>query len=198
MVNLPLQNIRIIQRLDIRPARLPRRAVLAQPLNRLLALIPGFIDLLRRLARPLGQLLLLIFNLAMQPLENGQHGGLQRARRLLLTRREALGVGPDILKQLRDAAILLVEVVALLQRAVDRLEHLLVLLAVVVRQLLRRRDVVFEVGAGVLPGLQALGEELRHLARVFVRDGALVGGGAGGQAALRGGGGCDGRHGGWL
>lgn len=188
VVDAALQHVRVVARRHLAARRLERGRVLPEQLDVLLRRAARLVDQLAALARALVDFLGLVLDLRVQPLEDGQHGALERLGGLGVRVGDALRVAADRLEQARDAAERLVKVVALLERVRDRLEHLFVLLGVRVLHLFGRLDVVFEVPDRVLPGLQPLEEELGHFARVLVWDDVVgrVGRRAGRHVGVRG------------
>ena len=77
-----------------------------------------------------------------------------------------LRVRPNVLKHAGDTTQRLVEVMPLLKRILHRLEHALVLLAMRMVRLLRRRHILLQVTDGMFPRLQTLDEEAGDLNRM--------------------------------
>lgn len=142
-----------------------RGRLLAEQLNVLLGRVAQLLDLLGARVGARVELLGLVLNLLVQALEDGQHGALEALLRLEVGVDHGLRVGAHVLEEARQAAQALVKVVALLERVGDGLEHLFVLLGVLAVQLLHGAHVVLEVADGVLPSLEALGEETGGLSR---------------------------------
>jgi hypothetical protein len=199
VVDLALQDVRVIVRLDRAGRRVVGSGVLAEELNVLLRGVASLVNGLGSLTSALGELLGLVLDLSVQTFEDGEDGSLECLGSLAVCGGHALGVAADVVEQTGNTAKVLVKVVALLQRVADRLEHLLVLLGVLVVHLLRCGDVILQVSTGVLPCLQTLVEELGGLAAVLIRDGLVrvggVGKGACRQSGLVGGGRDGRRHG---
>lgn len=76
-----------------------------------------------------------------------------------------LGVATHAIEHLIDAARSIVEVIALPDGFRDGLEDLLILLVMGMLHLLGGADIVLEIDAGMLPGVEALVEESGGLRR---------------------------------
>lgn len=144
-----------------------RGRLLAEQLNLLLRRVAQLLHLLGARVGARVELLGLVLDLLVQALEDGEHGALDALLRLEVGVDHGLRVGAQVLEEAGDAAQRLVKVVSLAQRVGDGLEHLFVLLGVAAVDLLHGAHVVLEVADGVLPRLEALGEQAGGL-RVLV------------------------------
>jgi hypothetical protein len=189
-----LQDVGVICGFDVSGVGVEGRSVGAEKFNVFLGVGSRLVDGLAALAGALGQLLALVLDLGVEAVENGEDGALELFCGLVVLVGDALVVlaesitqywdtylcvGPYILEHARDTTQRLIEVMALLQRVLNRLsyisinsvrpprskylQHPLILLAVRMVRLLRSGDIVLEVCDCVLPSRQPLREELRDL-----------------------------------
>jgi hypothetical protein len=160
----------------------------------LLRLGARLVDCFAALASAFAELLALVLDLGVETVENREDSALQLLRGFVVLVGNGLdslawirvwsafpylSVRPDVLEHARNTSKRLVEVVAFLQRVLNRLsllsilptntlrssylQHPLILLSVRMVGLLGSGYIVLKVCNGMLPGLQSLRKELRDL-----------------------------------
>ena len=158
--------------------------MLPQKLDMLLGRVSRLLHLLGALAGALEKLLGFALDFLVQPVEDGEYGSLDGLLGFgvgvdeglgesalcaawhwprLLAKLTYLRVDAHVLKVPGHASKALVEVSALPKWLRDGLQDLLVLLCVRLVDLFGRLDVILQVGYGVFPGLESLGQQTGRL-----------------------------------
>lgn len=175
VVDLSLQDVRIILSLHRVGTRVVGRGMLSKQLNVLLCGVASLVDVLGAFACSLLELLRFVLDLGVQSFEDRKYRSLQGFASLGAAVRDALRVGADVVEKTSNTPQVLVEMMALLEWTAHSLQDLVVILGIVRVDLLGGPDVILEVRTSVLVGLQTLVEELGNFAAVFVGHGIIVG-----------------------
>ena len=120
--NSTADDVRVVVGGGLAARRLERGRVLAQKLDVLLRLVACHLDLFGAFLRAPRELLTLVFDLLMKPLDDGEDGPLDALLRLQVGVDQRLRVDAHVLEEAGDATEALVEVVAILERLGDALE----------------------------------------------------------------------------
>jgi hypothetical protein len=159
MEDTAVHNVGIIVTVEVTSGGVERGRVLAEQLDLLLSGVTSLLDLLGSLLGTVGELLSLVLNFLVQTLEDGKDGALDALLGFDIGIDKGLGVGAHVLEETSNTAKALVEVVTFLQRVVDGLKRLLILLGVMAVDFLHSLHIFLDITDSMFPCLESLSEQ---------------------------------------